>query len=314
MYEVSWHTHQINLWIALTKFQPTFSASLDDLGYECDVIEDHLYLHDEDGEDVIHPDVVLTTEEDEHSIVVDCKSEEVSSDQIRRYLQLDENEDQLVIQGLVSGPDPPISAETALSSFSDLRSEDAPENIALVHFDVSPQSGLAIWNLDNHEFDNPRLSDTFPINVQPSEPLPTGHYPFDIYEGDKEAMVSGVFSAVISLAMKQGEYSLEEVLDYAHPYWDKLGDQKQEELLNRTEIIHLELREAGLEQYLEKIAGTQGREWRRTSGTIQAVHRETEYYVEHVLEDLPQARLDHQAWSVESSDSGTESEAVDDDD
>jgi hypothetical protein len=312
MYEVSWHTHQINLWIALTKFQPTFSASLEQLGYETDVIEDHLYLHNEEGEDVIHPDVVLTSEEDEHSLIVDCKSEKVKQDQIRRYLRMDGNEDQLVIQGLVSGVDPPISAETALSSFSDLTSEDIPGEIALVHFDVDPTSGIAIWNLDGHEFDNSAVEDVFPINAQPSEPLPTSHYPFDIYEGDKEAMVAGVFSAVVSLAMKQGEYSIEDILDCAHPYWDKLGDQKQEALLERTEIIHLELRDAGLDQYLERIAGTQGRERRRTSATIQAIHRETEYYVEQVLEDLPQARLDHQEWAADSSNTDGESGTVDD--
>lgn len=313
MFEVSWHTHQINLWIALTQFQPTFSASLDELGYECDIIEERLYLYNSDGEKVIHPDVVLTSNENDHALVVDCKSAEVDFDQIQRYLRLDGDEDQLVIQGLVDEVEPEsLSAETILSSFSDLSENEIPEEIALVHFDVDPTSGVAIWNLEGYSFDNSRLNSTFPINAHPGEPLPTSHYPFDIYEGDKEAMVAGVFSSVVSLAMKQGEYSIEDVLKQAHPYWDKLGESKQEALLERTEVIHLELLDAGLDEYLEKIAGTQGREWRRTSATIQAVHRETDFYVEQVIEDLPQTRLDQHPWGVESSEEEEESEADDD--
>ncbi|WP_139326645.1 hypothetical protein [Natrinema saccharevitans] len=307
MRELSWHTHQINLWIALSKFQPTFSTTLGEIGYECDVIEERLYLHDGDGNDIIHPDVVLTESEDSHSLVVDCKSEEVDPDQLRRYLRLNENEDQLVIQGLVNDVESDnLTADTVLSSFSELSGEDVLDEFAIVHFDQDPYSGLAIWNLDGHEFEDKDVKEQFPINIKPSEPLPTGHYPFDIYEADKEAMVSNIFSTVISLSMKEGELSIDDILDHSHPYWDKLGQGKRDELRDRVEIIYLELLNSGLNEYLEKIAGTEGREWRRTSKTIQAVQRETDYYVNEVLEELPQARLDHDAWSSESSDEDNE--------
>ena len=312
MLDLSWHTHQINLWIALSKFQPTFSATLDQLGYECDVIEEKLYISDSEGESIIHPDVVLTTTTDNHSLVIDCKSEEVSSDQIRRYLELDGEEDQLVIQGLVDDiPADSLTSDIVLSSFSDLSEEDIPDEIALVHFNADPYSGLAIWNLEQNSFDNTEVFDTFPINVDPDEPLPTSHYPFDIYEADKEAMVASVFSSVFSLALKENTYSIEDVLNLAHPYWDKLGQSKQDELKERTEIVHLELLDAGLDQYLEKIAGTEGREWSRTSATIQAAHRATDYYVTQVVEELPQSRLDHHAWRADSAEND-ESQADDD--
>lgn len=301
MRELSSHTHQINLWIALTTSDSTFSTTLAHLQYECDVIEDRFYIFDEAGDDVLHPDVVLSSEELEHSIVVDCKSEHIDPDQIQRYLHLDGNEDQLVIQGLVGGIDSDdLSADMVLSSFSELQNRDLPNGIVIVHFDLSPRSGLVIWNPDDYKFRNPEVADEFPINMNPGEPLPTGYYPFDIYEADKEAMVTAMFSTVVSLSVQEGEFSIQEVLAHSHPYWNKLGDEKQTDLLDRANIIYHELLDAGLDQYLEKIAGTNGREWKRVSGTIQALTGETDYYVDKVMNELPQSRLDDSAWSTDT--------------
>jgi len=309
MLDVSSHTHQINLWISLSKFEPTYSQTFVELGYECDVIEDRVYVHDDEGTDVIHPDVILTEpDKKEHSLIVDCKSVRIKPDQIRRYLRSDEYEDQLVIQGLVQDIESKnISAEPVLSSFSDLTDENLPSDIALIYFDSDPHSGFAIYDCSGHRFDDERINDILPINVHPDQPLPTSYYPFDVYEGDKEAMVSSVFSSVISLAIQEGEFSIEDILDRSHPYWNKLGDDKQDQLIEHVKTVYYELLHAGLEEYLDKIAGTEGREWKRTSATIQAVHRETDYYVNKVMDKLPQARLDHYTWSP-----NTESEADDD--
>lgn len=313
MFELSWHTHQINLWIALSRHEDTFSATLAKHGFECDVIEDHFYLFEDDGEDVLHPDIILTSPQYDYSLIVDCKSEEIDPDQLERYLKLNENKDMLILQDLVRDVDPDdFGVEMVLSSFSRLSSSEIPDSFAIVHFDQDPYSGLSIWNLDENPFKMAEVNGTFPINVKPSYPLPTGHYPFDVYEGDKEAMVSSVFSSVVSLAMQEGEFSIEDILRRSHPYWDKLGDQKFSELKDRVEIIYLELLNAGLEEYLDKIAGTEGQEWMRTSKTIQAVQRETDYYVERVIGELPQARLDHSAWST-ASELRDEKEAEDDD-
>lgn len=256
MRELSSHTHQINLWIALTGPDDTFSNTLARLGYDCDVIEEQFYLLDDTGEDVIHPDVVLTSELLDHSLVIDCKSERIKADQVRRYLRVNGNEDQLVIQGLVDGIDADdLEADVVLSSFKELQNSNLPQDLAIVHFEQNPHSGLVIWNPGGYKFDNSDVAAEFPINMHPDQPLPTGHYPFDIFEADKRAMVSTIFSTIISLAIQEGEFSLEDVLARSHPYWDKLGDDKQTALLDRTDIIYHELLDAGLDQYLEKIAG-----------------------------------------------------------
>lgn len=301
--ERSWHTHQINLWIALTQFEPSFSTTLGELGYSCDVIEDQFYITDETGEQVIHPDVVITSPAEAHSLVIDCKSTELDSEQLSRYVQLNGNEEQLVVQGVVSDISTgEISAEATLSSFDNLCGQEIPSNIAVVHFKYDSNSGLAIWNPDSQRFDNQKTADLFPINVHPDEPLPTGYYPFDIYEADKEAMVSSILGSVLSLAIKQGEYSLKDVLDQAHPYWNKIGSDKQQKLHDRAEIIHTELLEAGLDDHVEKIAGTEGEEWRKISSTMQAIQNNTDYYIDRVMNNLPQSRLDSDAWRSSSDD------------
>ena len=301
MLDVSSHTHQINLWISLSTPQTTYSDTLASSGYECDVIEDQMYIYDDDDTEIIHPDVVLTdSTERDHSLVVDCKSNSIDADQIRRYLRLDEFEDQLITQGLVSDiSTTDLTSEAVLSSFDDLSTHDIPGEIAIVHFENNPYGSFLISNPSPHDFDDDRLNRALPINVSPSQPLPTGLYPFDIYEADKEALVASILSSILSLSIQEGEFSIEDILDRSHPYWDKLGDDKKEELYRRVEIVYYELLNLGLDEYLEKVAGTQGSKWRQTSATIQAVQDRTDYYVNRVLDNLPQARLDSNAWSTD---------------
>jgi hypothetical protein len=301
------HTHQINLWIALSQFEPSFTATLGQLGYECDVIEDQFFITDAEGTQIIHPDVILTNVNEEHSLVVDCKSTCLDGEQLSRYLALNDNQDQLVLQGVIDGISAEaISARVTLSSFDDLTEQEVPTDMTVIHFDHDPYSGLAIWNPGPYEFTHTPTADLFPINVKPGEPLPTGYYPFDVYEADKEAMVSSILNSIISLSMKHGEYSFEELLDQAHPYWDKIGSDKQAELLERTERIHTELLQAGLDEYVEKIAGTSGQEWGQVSATMQAIQERTDYYVNRVLNQLPQSRLDSDTWR--SSEDGGDDE------
>jgi hypothetical protein len=204
MLELSSHTHQINIWIALTKFQPTFSNTLAELRFECDIIEDQLYLLDMKGNETIAPDVVLSSDKLDHSLVVDCKSETIDRDQLRRYLNLRGNEEQLIIQDMVKNVEGnELTIDLVLSSFSDLTTNEIHENFMIIHFDADPHSGLAIWCPDPYLSINKSVNNAFPINVHPGEPLPTGHYPYDVFEADKEAMVSNVLATILSLSIKE---------------------------------------------------------------------------------------------------------------
>lgn len=290
MYELSNHTVQMNAWIALTRADPTFSHSLVELEYVTDIIEPPVNV----GDDLLAPDIVLTSVAHEHSVVVDCKSNTIDLDQHDRYLQLDDREDLLVAQGVVEDvPADELDAELCFSSFSDLSSHDGlSEVFALVHFQHSPSSGFVVWNLDGYEFEFDKLRGVFPINSEPGGRLPLSYYPYDDYEEDRRSMVTHILQSVISLAVKQGEFSVEEVVSHSHPYWDSLSSQKQEDLINRGRQIIYELNEAGLDDHIAVIAGTDGLEWKRISKSIQAVSDKTDYYVDRVTEALDQRTFD----------------------
>jgi hypothetical protein len=277
-----------------------FSGTLLELGYEADVIEEKVFLQTEEGEEVVHPDIILTSPSQEHSLIIDVKSTKIDKDQLERYLILEDNEKQLFLQGLIEDTSiQDLRTDITLSSFTDLCNAGIPSSIAVVHFDISPSSGLFIKNCKDNKITNEDTADAFPINVHPEYPLPTGHYPFDIAEGDQEEMVSTVFMTVMELSIKSGEFTIEDVAKNSHPYWEVIGDGKQDELKQRVEKVFLELIDAGLEDHLEKIAGTQGQRWKTTSKTFQAIQRRIDYYVQEVTDQLPQARLNSDAWSAD---------------
>lgn len=288
MYDLSDHTVQMNAWIALTRMDPTFSHTLYELGYACDIIEPPIYV----GEEMINPDIVLTSEANDHSILIDCKSNTVDADQHDRYLALDGHEDVLVAQGVVEDvAADDLTAELCYSSLADLSSHEISTVFALVHFDHS-SSGFVVWNLPDYEFEFQTLRDAFPINSDPGMYLPVSYFPYDVYEEDRTELVAGILQAVISLAMKQGEFSVEEVVEHSHEYWDVFSDQKQSELINRARQVIYELNEAGLDDHIQVIAGSEGREWRRISASIQAISDKTDFYVDRVTEALDQRTLD----------------------
>lgn len=290
MYDRSDHTVQMNAWIALTRSDPTFSNTLAELKYECDIIEPPIFV----GDNVIHPDIVLTSASLSHSLVVDCKSNTVEYDQLERYQSLDGREDALVAQGVVKDVDPgELTIELTLSSFTELSNDNTiPEAFALVHFRHDPRSGFSVWNLDEFEFTLEPLRQLFPINGAPSEPLPVSYYPYDVYEEDRRVFVTHILRSVISLAVKEGEFSAEEVVRDSHQYWDALSNEKQEELVRKAKQTIYELYEAGLDDHIEVIAGTDGAEWKRISKSIQAVSDKTDFYVDRVTEALDQQTFD----------------------
>jgi hypothetical protein len=290
MYNLSNHTVQMNAWIALTRNDPTFSHSLSDLDYVCDIIEPPVII----GDTFLRPDVVLTSPSLSHSVVIDCKSNTIDADQHNRYLELDDEEHVLVEQGVVGEvPADELAAELCFSSLSDLAaSGEISDVFALVHFKHSPSSGFVVLNLDGYEFELDQLREVFPINSDPGGRLPVSYYPYDDYPEDRRQMVVSVLQSVISLAVKQGEFSVEEVVRDSHLYWEALSSQKQEDLINRCRQTIYELNEAGLDDHISVIAGTDGLEWKRISKSIQAVSDKTDYYVNRVTEALDQQTLD----------------------
>lgn len=290
MYNVSNHTVQMNAWIALTRDDPTFSHTIAELEYVCDIIEPPVIV----GDDLLAPDIVLTSVKFSHSVIVDCKSKTIDKDQHARYIQLDGRENLLVDQGVVEDiPADELNAELCYSSLSDLSAHNDIDDIfALIHFQHSPPSGFVVWNIDGYEFEFDTLQSVFPINSEPGGRLPVSYYPYDVYEEDRRSMVTHILQSAISLAVKQGEFSVKEVVRHSHPYWESLSSRKQEDIIDRGRQIIYELNEAGLDDHISVIAGTDGMQWKRISRSIQAVSDKTDFYVERVTEALAQQTFD----------------------
>lgn len=78
---VSDHTLQINAWIGLCQLSSEFPDILRRLGYRVDTIDPY-FIHD--GNEV-NPDLILTSSEANHSLVIDCKSWWLEEHQNKRY-------------------------------------------------------------------------------------------------------------------------------------------------------------------------------------------------------------------------------------
>lgn len=289
MAQLSDHTLQINLWIALTSGDPTFSRTLDSLDYDCVIMEQPLFS----GDTKVRPDVIVSSPNLNHAVLVDCKSNTIDQDQLERYGEMANREEVLIQQaGVTDVAVEDLFSEAALSSFTDLSErEEVSGAFAVVYFERSPGNSVTIWNPDENEFKLDELADAFPLNQEPKSRIPTRYYPFSDLEEDRRALVSKVLQSVISLATKQGEFSVEEVMKDAHPFWGTLSNDQREHLLRRGALAVEELYDAGMQEHIEAIAGSDKREWKSVSPSIRAIQDSTEYYINRVTDALDQQTL-----------------------
>lgn len=285
MYNISNHTAQINGWISLTLEDIGLSDSLYDLGYYCDVIEHQFYL----GDDVLHPDVILTSTERNHSVVTECKSRRIDQGQMDRYKGLDDVPEALVSRGVVSGIDSnDLTIDIVVSSLTDLTDvrDQLPDDFVIVQFEHAPYSGYVIRVKNDDGFSDDELDQKFPINSDPGEYLPTEFYPFDIYEEDREAMVSAVLQSVIHFSITEGNFTSKDIMRDAHLFWDQMGDKKQTELIKLCDEIIKRLSYEGMNEYIEKVAESEENEWRGLSKSIQAIQNRSDEFVRRTVEKL----------------------------
>ncbi|WP_158057948.1 hypothetical protein [Halorussus halophilus] len=286
------HTVQINGWVSLAKDRRGFSHSLARYEYECDLIESEMEVAD----DIVHPDVVLTSGPNNHSIVAECKSKTLDEDQLRRYQLLEGNSDTLLQNSsLDSLVDSSIfKLETCYSSLSDLSTRKLLVNTdtTFVQFKHSPSSGVLIKN--SIEFDSTTLASAFPINMDPDEALPTEYYPFDVdQQEDSEQFVSTVIQALLRAALVKDTTDIEEVLEEVHFHWNHISDEKQDRFITETEHLLQYLKRKELQGYIENVADAEGK-WRVSAQTAQALQDRMEgpEFVEKIAQEIsPQTSL-----------------------
>lgn len=291
MENISTHTLQINAWIALCQIDRTFPDTLRRLGYTVDII-DPKFVHD--GEEV-NPDLILTSRGNNHSIVIDCKSKTLKEHQNERYESIHESPRLFLSRGIVSSAEATgdYDAEFAYSSFSDLSSNPLlPDNdFAIAHFDEDARQYI-VRTLDGYEFNLAELQAEFPIHTG-TRRVPTDYFPFDVGTGDDDyrQFTISILQSTVHVALEQGEFDANDLLDDAHPLWVDLDADMKRELRAHTETIVREYQREGLDEHIQKVqAGSKG-EWKVVSKSLQALQRKVDEFVEDVQTELEQTKL-----------------------
>lgn len=268
MYSVSTHTTQINGWISLTKSRKEFSHTLRDYGYQCEFIEKQIKF---DGK-ISKPDVVLTSDRENHSIIIECKGEGLDPDQYSRYKLLEKESNVLLQESRFNGAIDKgrYENEVCYSSFSDLSTHSLilSEPSAFVHFQKTT-SGILLSNLS--EFTSDTLRSAFPINMDPDEDIPMEYYPFDIEQPeDYPEFVSAIIQSVITTSIQDGVLDVEVVLEEAHPYWNHIDQKKRDRFIEEAKKVMVKLEREELMKFVENIAESET-QWKVHHKTAEAI-------------------------------------------
>ncbi|WP_135855286.1 hypothetical protein [Halorussus salinus] len=271
MYSVSAHTVQINGWISLAKGNEGFSHSLSDRKYACDLIEHEFEI----GDDDVHPDIILSSELDNYSIIAECKSERLDSDQLRRYKRFEKNPEKLLdrtnLDALLDSSK--FGLEVCYSSLSDLSTREllTETDTPFVQFSHSSTSGVLIENSLPFQFSE--LASRFPINMDPDEALPTEYYPFDVDQPeDREQFVATIIQALLRTALMENTTKTKQIVKEAHPHWDHIGSEKQSRFVDETKKVIEILERSELQEYIENVADSADK-WKISPKTAQAIQK-----------------------------------------
>lgn len=291
MRNLSEHTLQINIWIALCQIDKTFPNTLRRLGYTVDLI-DPFFAHE--GEEV-NPDIILTSRGNNHSIIVDCKSKTLKEQQNERYEAIHDDPDFLLSRGIVSSAEGSegYDAEFAYSSFSDLSVNPLlPDNdFAVLHFDEDAKQ-FTLKTLDGYEFNFDELQDEFPIQTG-TRHLPTDYFPFDVGTGENDyrQFTLSILQSTVHVALRQDQFDADDLLEDAHPLWVDLDSELKKELRAHTNTILTKYQKKGLDEHIQKIQASSKNEWKVVSKSLQALQRKVDGFVEDVQTDLEQTDL-----------------------
>lgn len=291
MQHISDHTLQINAWIALCQIDESFPNTLRRLGYVVDII-DPKFIHNEEE---VNPDIILSSRGKNHSIIVDCKSYVLKEHQNDRYELVHNSPDFLISRGIVTRATSTedFDAEFTYSSFEDLSSHpDLPENeFAVVHFDEE-EDNYTIKTLPGYEYELTELQNQFPI-VAETTAIPTDYFPFDAgVEKDQYQLIISILQSTVHVALDQGSFTADDLLQDAHPLWVDLAPEKRKEFRAHTEKLLQLYSSKGLDEHIRKVEAGGTDSWRVVSKSLQALQRKVDEFVEEAKAKLEQTELD----------------------
>jgi hypothetical protein len=233
---LSEHTLLMNVIICLTRKSRDLPSSLFDQGYQLEYIG--LKFTNRAGEE-IHPDLSIKGHSESTLLLVDCKSGGLKHLQAQRYSKL-------TPEDIVSASVTRLDSKGLILDVTFAGTDKAGPK--LLEAESRENYGLPIVIFDRFllqkqgpgKFRNPNLESLFNQGVTFPKRCPTGFYPFSP-DDSRAHILTEVASVLFEMHRKQCEFSEEEVLKEAHPFYDNFDDDERNQLKGRLGSILSEI-------------------------------------------------------------------------
>lgn len=283
----------------------SFPNSLHKLGYEIAILEWDDVLNSEGKK--VSPDIVLTDKENNHSLVIDCKSSKLKKDQIERYKKVKKED---LIDWGISTTDPRqlTHDNTLVVSYEN----GGTILVTLPQWNCAfPTLQIGLVNIERivNEFSRNDLNQIFPIEIRLNQ-VPQYLYPIGRESPDHiiaEQIFQGLLSKLLSSETEEFEIALREIVVDIFPYWNAMGTSIREKVTkNCQRVMTVASKSETIGKYIEyeqdkikfKIPN-----YRHTQ-TIQAFQKIVAGYINKLRKDYTQKTLDEEKWKTKKQQDG----------
>lgn len=229
--DISPQTYLINVMARVTQME---NSPLKKYGYKVGVIE---FQTEKTDHEKTNPDLILTTEEQSHSLLVECKAEALKSRQLRKYEELSPE----VLLSYFTVKNPEIYyIDPVIFSLSNKTCEKRPiKDHPLPVIVLKYPNGNKIC-LECNDFRRGHMYGTlhkiFTECIEVSDKILRLQIP-DIYldpNEDCRAFVKRLLESITSYILKEQSKEIypERLAQYIYHMWEVIGPQKQNQIIN----------------------------------------------------------------------------------
>ena len=282
-----------------------FPNSLHTLGYEVDVLEWDEVLNSKGKE--VSPDIVLIDKNNNHSLVVECKTSKLKKDQIERYN--DVKKEDLIDWGIsTTDPRQLIHDITLVASY-----ENGGTFLATLHQwgCIFPTLEIGLVKIEKiaNAFSRIELDKLFPITIRLDQ-VPQYLYPIGRESPDHiimDQILQGLLSKLYANENEEFEISLKDIIIDIFPHWEAMGMgirekvkkncQRVMEVASKNDIIgrYIEYQQDKIKFKIPNYKHTKA---------IQAFQRVGAEYINTLRKDYTQKRLDYEEWETKKHEGG----------
>ena len=239
----------MNILIGMSKDFKDYPSCFKDEGYTLEIIEPK-FINSEAK--TVNPDILLSSNGSLNAIVSEVKKGHISQEEVDKYNAItgenlrNEVEDVFDLERLTS--------EFIISGTT--KTEESFDHLNLEEPGLIFGGGKV--KLRNR-FKDEKLNQKFKDDITIPDKPPTNFYPFS--PNDKDAViVSKISQSLMVIAANtygedELEFSTEDILEEAHPYWNRISGSGKKEIKSKTETIIEKLMDKGLDENMEKIKG-----------------------------------------------------------